>query len=161
MNTQKDSMAMVQRLAQGELSVKARLGYVALLLMSSATTAGILSLWVTEPMLPPRTQLAFFAMTLIGASWATLAVWALATRRILLARDRVIAGRMSVAFTGLFLAAAIAAVIISATTAAFAAMVTGAVMFVIALRVLAGARRRFAELNARRAELEMGLGKRV
>ena len=66
MNTQKESMAMVQKLARGELSVKARLGYVALLLVSSATTVGLLSLWLTEPSLPLRAQLAFGAMSLIG-----------------------------------------------------------------------------------------------
>ena len=53
---------MVQKLARGELSVKARLGYVALLLVSSAMTAGLVSLWLTEAFLPLRTHLAFGAM---------------------------------------------------------------------------------------------------
>ena len=143
MNTQMESMAMVSKLAQGELSVKARLGYVALMLVSSVMTVVIVSLWLTEAWLPLRTHLAFGAMSLIGISWLALATWALTTRRILLARDRVIAGRMSVAFTALFVAGAIAAVVMTATPAAFLALATGAVMFVVALRVLAGARRRF------------------
>ena len=104
-----------------------------------------------------RAQLAFGAMSMIGISWATLATWALTTRRILLARDRVIAGRMSVIFTALFLAGAIAAVAKAASPAAFMALACGTVMFVVALRVLAGARRRFAGLAARRAQLEHGL----
>ena len=41
MNSQMESMAMVRKLAQGELSVKARLAYVALLLVSSAMTVVI------------------------------------------------------------------------------------------------------------------------
>jgi hypothetical protein len=157
MTTQQESMAMVQKLARGEMSVKARLGYVALLLVSSAMSVGLLSLWLTEDHLPVRTHLAFGAMSLIGLSWAALAIWALATRRILLARDQVIAGRMSVTFTALFLAGAIAAVAISGEAAAFGAAATGAVMFAVALRVLSGARRRFAALSARRAELERDL----
>jgi hypothetical protein len=154
MNAQNESMAMVQKLARGELSMKARVGYVALLLVSSAMTVGLLSLWLTEAWLPLRTHLAFGVMCLIGIAWAALSIWALTTRRVLLARDRVIAGSMSVVFTALFLAGAIAAVVVAATPAAFAALSTGAVMFVIALCVLSAARRRFAELAARRAELE-------
>jgi hypothetical protein len=157
MNAQMESMAAVQKLARGEMSLKARVGYVALLLGSTAMTVGLVSLWLTEAYLPLRAQLAFGAMSLIGISWAVLASWALFTRRVLLARDRVIAGRMSVAFTGLFLAGAIAAVLVSGKPAAFGAAATGAVMFVIALRVLSGARRRFSELSVRRAELEREL----
>jgi hypothetical protein len=157
MNTQQESMAMVQMLARGEMSMKARLGYVVLLLVSSAMCAGLLSLWLTETYLPLRTHLAFGAMSLIGLSWAALSVWALTTRRVLLARDRVIAGRMSVAFTALFLTGAVVAVAVSGKAAAFGAAATGAVMFAIALRVWSGARRRFAELSARRAELEREL----
>ena len=157
MNAQMDSMVAIQQLSQGEMSVKSRLGYVALLLVSTAMTVGIVSLWVTEPHLPMRAQIAFGVMSLIGISWAALSTWALTTRRILLARDRVIAGWMSVTFTGLFLAAAIVAVAISGKAAAFGAAATGALMFASALRVLSGARRRFAELSARRAELEREL----
>ncbi len=153
MNTQKESMAMIQELAHGELSVKARLGYVALLLVASAMTVGVASLWLTESYLPMRTQVAFGAMSLIGGSWVALAVWALTTRRVLLARDRVIAGKMSVTFTALFLVGAIAAALRSGETAAFGAAAIGVVMFAVAWRVLSGARRRFAELSARRDAL--------
>jgi hypothetical protein len=159
MNTQNESMAMVQKLARGELSVKARLGYVALLLVSSAMTVGLLSLWLTEGWLPLRTHLAFGAMCFIGVSWAALSTWALSTRRVLFARDRVIAGRMSVVFTALFLACAIAAVFMTGKAAALGAAALGAVMFVIALRVLAGARRRYTELTALRTELEQELSR--
>jgi len=157
MNAQSESMAAIQKVSQGEMSVKSRLGYVILLLVSSAMTVGIVSLWATEAYLPMRAQIAFGVMSLIGVSWAALSTWALTTRRILLARDRVIAGRMSVVFTALFLAGAIAAVAMSGKAAALGAAATGAVMLAIALRVLSGARRRFAELSARRAELEREL----
>jgi len=157
MTTRMESLAMVRKLAQGELSVKARLGYVALLLASSAMTAVMVSLWLTEPVLPLRTQLAFGAMTLIGISWVALSIWALSARRALLARDHVIAGRMSVAFTALFLAGAIAAVLMGGKAAAFGAAAMGAVMFAMALRVLAGARRRYEALSARREALEREL----
>jgi hypothetical protein len=157
MNAKLESMAAVRKLALGEMSVKARLGYVALLLVSSAMTVGILSLWCTESYLPLRAQLAFGAMSLIGISWVALSIWALTTRRILLARDRVAAGWMSVVFTALFLAGAIVAVLVTGSAAAFGAAATGVLMFGIALRVLAGARRRFIELLARREELQRQL----
>jgi hypothetical protein len=157
MTTQRESMDVIRKLAQGEMSVKARLGYVALLLVSLAMTTGLVSLWATETGLPLRAQVAFGGMVLIALSWAAFSIWALTTRRVLLARDRVIAGRMSVAFTALFLAGAITAVVMSGKAAAFGAAATGAVMFALALRVLSGARRRFAELSARRAELERDL----
>jgi hypothetical protein len=120
-------------------------------------TVGLLSLWVTEAWLPLRTHLAFGAMSLIGISWVALSIWALTTRRVLLARDRVIAGRMSVVFTALFMAGAIIAVLMTGKAAAFGAAATGAVMFAIALRVLAGARLRYEELSVRRADLERQL----
>ena len=154
MSTQIESMASIRSLARGEMSMKARLGYVALLLVSTAMTVGLATLWLTEADLPARAHLAFGAMCAIGLCWVALATWALTTRRVLLARDRVIAGRMSVAFTALFLVGAIAAVAVSGEVAAFGAAATAAVMFAVALRVLSAARRRFAELSARRTELE-------
>ena len=153
MSPQMKSLQDVRQLARGELSLKARVGFVALLLMASGMTTVILSLWVTEAALPWRAQLAFGVMCLIGASWVAFATWALATRRPLFARDRVIAGRMAVAFTALFLAGGIAAAIVANNTAAYAVLFTGVAMLVVAIQVLMGARRRFAELLARRAEL--------
>jgi hypothetical protein len=154
MSPQIKSLQDVRQLARGELSLKARVGYVALLLVAASMTMVILSLWLTEAALPLRTQQAFGAMCLIGASWVTFAAWALATRRPLFARDRVIAGRMAVAFTALFVAGGVAAVIVANNTAAYSVLFTGVAMLVVAIRVLAGARRRFAELLARREMLE-------
>jgi len=157
MNKQAESMAAIQKLARGEMSIKTRLGYVALLLVSSAMTVVLASLWLTEPSLPIRTQVAFGVMAVIGISWATLSLWALTTRRMLLARDRLIAGKMSVGFTALFLAGALAVAFMSGEAAAYGAAATGALMLFLALRTLFGARRRFAALAAHRAELEREL----
>jgi flagellar biosynthesis component FlhA len=157
MNTQNDSMAKIRKLADGELAIKARLGYVALMLLALAMTTVIISLWFTEPYLPLRAQLAFGTMTLIGASWVVLSLWALTTRRILLARDRVIAGRMAVTFASFFVTGAIVACVISRSAAAFAALLAGLVMLAGALRILSDARRRFTELHSRRVELEGAL----
>ncbi len=151
-----ESLRSVLERAGSELSLKARLGYVALLLVSIGMTVVIASLWITEPSLPLRTHLSFGAMNLIGVSWAALATWALATRRPLFARDRVIAGGMAVAFTSLFLAGAFAAAIIASSEAAYAVMAMAAFMFALALKVRQRARRRYAELARRRAELEPG-----
>jgi hypothetical protein len=153
MNTQMKSLQDVRKLAGAELSLKARLGYVALLLVSTGMTVVILSLWFTEPALPFRTQLAFGAMSVIGLCWSALSLWALSRRRPLFARDRVIAGGMAVAFTSLFLAGGIAAVVMARNPAAYAVLGTGVVMLALAIRVWAGARRRFAELMARRSAL--------
>ena len=72
MNPQMKSLEDVRKLAGGELSLKSRLGYVMLLLVSIGMTTVIISLWLTEPALPMRTQWAFGVISLIGASWVVL-----------------------------------------------------------------------------------------
>jgi len=156
MTPQVKSLQDIRRLAGAELSLKARLGYVALLLMSTGMTVVIASLWLTETFLPLRAQLAFGVICLIGVSWATLAVWALSRRRPLFARDRVIAGGMAVTFTSVFVAGALTGAVIANNPAAYGALASGAVMLAIAIRVFVGARRRFTELAGRRAALEAG-----
>lgn len=153
MSPQMKSLQEVRQLAGGELSLKARLGYVALMLVSTAMTAMIVSLWLTEVDLPQRTQLAFGVMSVIGASWMAFSLWALLARRPLFARDRLIAGRMAVAFTSVFLVGAVAAVLITGHAAAYAVSFTGVAMLAAAIRILLDARRRFAELWVRRSAL--------
>ena len=153
MSPQMKSLQDVRNLADVELSLRARLGYVALLLVSSAVTAVIASLWLTEHALPVRTQWSIGTMCLIGLSWIALSIWALSARRPLFARDRVIAGGMAVVFSTMFVTGTIAAVILAGNAASYAALATGAVMLAAALKVWSGARRRFAMLMARRAEL--------
>jgi hypothetical protein len=153
MSPQMKSMEAVRQLSGAELSLAARLAYVALLLVSAGMTTVVVSLWATEAALPLRTQMAFGVMSVIGATWAAFAVWVLRARRPLFARDRVIAGRLAVTFTTLFLAGGLAAVVIANSGAAYGVLATGAVMWIIAFHVLRQARRRFEELSARRAAL--------
>ncbi len=159
MNPESISLKNVQLLAGAELSLKARMGYVALLLASAAMTAVVASLWLTEPSLPMRTQVAFGVMSLIGLSWCALASWALRARRPLFARDRVIAGGMAVSFTALFVVAALAAVAMVGSPATYGMLGTGVAMFALATALLFKARRRFAALAGRRLELERALAK--
>lgn len=154
MTPQMRSLQDVRKLASGELSLAARLGYVALLLASTSMMIIIAALWLTEAALPLRTQLAFGAMCVIGSSWAGLAVWVLRVRRPLFARDRVIAGRMAVAFTAVFLCGAIVAVIRVGSAASLGALGVGVAMLALAVRAWSGGRRRFAELTSRRTALE-------
>jgi hypothetical protein len=156
MNPQTISMDSIRRLANGELSLAARLGYVALLLAAAAMSTVVLSLWLTEPVLPARTQAAFGVMSLIGFAWSVFALWALSARRPLFARDRLIAGRMAVTFAAVFVAGALAAVIVSGSAAAWSALSSGGALLALAVGVWRGARRRVAALSARRSALEMG-----
>jgi hypothetical protein len=159
MMTREHSLESVRALARNELSFKARVGYVALVLAATIMIVVILSLWLTEPTLPVRTQVAFGLMTIIGASWVALASWALGARRLLFARDRVIAGRMAVAFTSLFVVGTGFAVVLGGGAAAFGALGAGLLMLGAAYRALSSARHRFAALAARRAELEQALSR--
>ena len=157
MTAQTDSLERIQAMARANLSLSARMGYVGLLLVSAAMTTVVISLWITEPSLPVRTQLAFGVMSLIGASWCALALWVLRARRPLFARDRLIAGRMAVTFTSLFAAAGLVSAVMLGSPAAYAAFASGVVMLAAAIAVFARARRRFAQLAARRQELERAL----
>ena len=68
------STADLRRLMDAELSQASRLGYVALLLGSLTMTVVVSSLWLTEPVLPTRTRIAFALMIVIGLSWTAFAV---------------------------------------------------------------------------------------
>lgn len=151
--------AELRHLTDAELSLPARVGYVALLLVSAAMAAVTASLGLTEPGLPLRTRIAFAAMTAIGLGWVAFAAWVLTHKRILYARHRIVAGRMSVAFTATFLAGALAVGLTTSQRAAFAAAGLGVVMLGVALWVLLRARAAYARLQERRMELERDLGR--
>jgi hypothetical protein len=158
MSEAKISVAEMQRLIAGELSLPARLAYTALLLVALAMTAVVGSLWMTEPSLPVRTQAAFGVMTAIGAAWVGYAVWVLTRRRVLLAGHRIIAARMAVAFTTVFAAGALVLAIWgSVGGAAYGAAGTGVVMLAVAIGMLLSSRRRFEALMERRRVLELEL----
>jgi hypothetical protein len=151
------SPASAHALVDAELSTAARAGHGALLLFAAAMTIVIGSLWMTEPSLPLRTHLAFGVMMLIGLSWVAYATWVLTTRRVLLGRHRVIAGRMAVTFASTFV---VGSLLVAATTghpAGYAAAALGAVMLAVAASLLVRARRQVARLAARRAEIRRAL----
>src|SRR3954470_12390869 len=122
----------LRQLVDSELSVTARAGHVGLLLISLTMTVGIVSLWATEPALPVRTRLAFGAMTVIGLSWSAFAVHVLTGRRTLYVRHRIMAGRMAVTFTSVFVAGALAVGYFASMKSAYVAGALGAVMLAVA-----------------------------
>jgi hypothetical protein len=138
-----------------ELSMPVRLGYAALGAAGLSMAGLAVSLLLTEPILPTRTQVAFGAIAVAGLAWAGYAVWVLRWRRVLFARHRVRAAQLAVAICGIFfLGAAIAG-----PPAGAAALVNGALTVVAALWYL-HARRRVSLLESRRRELEREAGGR-
>jgi hypothetical protein len=152
------SSAAVRQLADAELSVPSRFGHVVLLLAALGMTVVVMSLWLTEPALPLRTHVAFGIMSGIGLSWSAFAIWVLARRRVLFARQRIVAGRMAVTFAAVFTIGAVATVAATGAAAALAAAVTGAVMIAAAALILRRAHRASARLMARREAIERELG---
>ena len=150
----------VRALVDGELSLVARVGYVGLLLVSLMMTAGLGSLWVTELGLPLRAHVAFGVMVLIGVSWAIFALWVLTRRRVLLASHHVIAGRMSVVFTSVFLTGCLIMVAIVGGAASYVVSAIAVLMLGCAVAVLVRARRLRARLIHRRQTLERELAAR-
>jgi hypothetical protein len=146
-------------LVDAELSLRPRLGHVALLLAASMMSTVIIALWLTEPALPIRTQLGFAAMTAIGLSWTAFALWALTHRRPLFAGHAIVAGRMAVTFTSVFVIGALAVGRTAGGPAPYAAAAVGMVMAGCAVALLRRAHRASARLVARRGVLARELGK--
>jgi hypothetical protein len=135
-----------------ELSLPARLGHTALLVVAASVSALTASLWLTEPALPLRTHIAFGAIVVIGLAWTGFAWWVLANRRVMLANQRVIASWMAVGFTALFL---VGAVILRSRIGNGGVVVSAAFLAVASVNVVV-ARRRFVRLVERRRSLERG-----
>jgi hypothetical protein len=149
------SIADVQRLAAGQLSLRSRVGYAALLVTSLTMVVGVGSLWATEPALPARTHVAFAMIVAMAAGWSVFAAWVLSRRRILLGTDRVIAATIGVAFS------AVASVGTFALgywggggSAAYAAALIDAGLCLVAVVFWLRARRRLEMLMRRRRALE-------
>lgn len=147
-------VAGLERLARAELSFTARLGHVLLALVASAMTIVVLALWMTEPVLPTRTTAAFLLLALIGSGWVAYSLWVLTAKRVMLARHRVVAGRLAVAFSGTFAAGCVALGLTSdvAATGPATAMSLGLLGIAVVLWRRAEAAR--ARLLARRDALE-------
>ena len=154
-----ESAAALQRLLDTELSLPSRLGYVALLLAALTMTGVITALWATEPGLPQRAHIGFALMTAIGSSWIIFAVWALTHRRILFARHQIVAGRMAVTFTTVFLLGTLVVGYSTGRPDAYKATAVGIVLLGMAVVVLVRAERAFARLVSRRDALARELGR--
>jgi len=151
----KVSVADMQRLIAGELSLLSRIGYTALLLIALGFAGAIGSLWLTEPWLPLRTHVAFATMVAIALSWVAYSLWVLTRRQVLFAGHRIIAGRMAVAFCTIFVIGSLVTGIWGGGgRAAYGAAAFGVPMLAIAIGVLVSARRRFRDLMERRRALE-------
>lgn len=148
----------VSELLDQELSTRSRTGHVLLLLMASAMSAVVGSLWLTEPALPTRTALAFAVLTGMGLSWVAYAAWVLRTRRVLLGLQRVVAARMAALFSAVALAGALAVGLLAGVPAAWPAAAVFAAMLALAVALLVRAQRHYAQLRRRRAELAQRFG---
>jgi hypothetical protein len=148
----------LERLARTELSSSARLRYVGLGLVSSAMTIVVMSLWLTEPALPTRTAVAFAVLAAIGIGWVAFSVWVLSVRRVMLARQRLVAGRLAVLFAAAFAGGCLVLVAAGATPAAGPAALMGLGLLGVALVVWRRARNAHARLLARKDALEREVG---
>jgi uncharacterized membrane protein YfcA len=99
----------IQLMLRAELSFKTRATYLAGLLATASFSVALLSLWLTEPHLPVRTHVAFALLVAINIGWSTFCGWALAQRKVLYARQGVIAGRLAVLWSAVFVVGALAA----------------------------------------------------
>ena len=149
--------AELQRLTTRALSPLAQYGHVALLLASLMTSIMLAALLTTEPTLPVRTQLAFAVMLGIGAGWVSYATWVLRRRRPLMAKHRVVAGRMAVAFTALFFIGAGGMAMVTGTVAFQLATALAGGLVALALVALRTAHAEVARLEVRRQQLEREL----
>lgn len=148
------TVADIERLARTELSLPARIGHVTLALVASAMTTIVTSLLLTEPALPGRTRAAFAVLAAIGLGWVAFSAWVLRTRRVMLARHRVVAGRLAVTFTGVFAAGCLLFALTTRMPAAWPASAMSCSLLVAAVVLWHRAEADHARLLARRVQLE-------
>jgi hypothetical protein len=143
-----------QRLAL-ELSRAARIGHLLLLLTNVAIAIGVVSLLITEPVLPVRAQVALVLVLLIALSWVGFAWWTLTRRQVRLAGHDVIAGRMAVTYCGMLVGGSLVLTIVGPSPAAAGmSAAIGCVLLATAIVMLRRARRRLQQLRERRDALE-------
>lgn len=144
----------IRRIAEVELSTAPRLIHGALLAAALTMTVVVASLGLTEPDLPPRAAIAFAVLAAIGTGWTGYAIWVLTQRRVLYARQRVVAGWLAVTFTSIFTFGAFALGFAADLQAGFVAGGLGLVLMTAATLLLSRARRRLTALTARMRQLE-------
>lgn len=148
----KVSVEDMQRRVRAETGMPGRLAHTALLVAGLGMTTLSASLLLTESALPARTQAAFGAIAVIGIAWAAFAAWVLARRKVLFGRQRIVASRMAVAFTLLFLAGAVGL----RERIGYGGVFTAGLLCAAALGAWAQAHRRVAALMERRRALDSG-----
>lgn len=151
--------ARFAQLARVELSLGARIGHVLLALAASALTIVVASLWLTEPALPVRTSVSFAVLAIIGLGWTIFSVWVLTARRVMFAHQRVVAGRLAVAFCAAFTAGCVMLGLTTAAEAAWPAAAMGCVLLIVALVIWRRAETSRAALLARREWLEQEIAR--
>lgn len=149
-----DAIDLARRIARAELSIQSRIAHGALLAAALAMTMVLAALLLTEPDLPLRTRAALTVLAMIGAIWTGYAAWVLTQRRVLFARQRVVAGWLALIFTSVFTAGAFAIGIAADVPAGFAAGGLGLALVAGSGLLLARARQRLAVLLDRRRALE-------
>lgn len=149
-----DAIDFVRRIATAELSPQSRVAHGVLLAASLAMTVVLAALLLTEPDLPLRTWTALAVLAAIGMSWTGYAAWVLTQRRVLFARQRVVAGWLALIFTSIFTVGAFAIGIATDAPAGFATGGLGLGLVAASGLLLARARRRLAVLLDRRRALE-------
>lgn len=149
-----DAIDFARRIASAELSLQSRVAHGVLLGASLAMTMVLVALMLTEPDLPLRTRAALAVLAVIGTIWTGYAAWVLTRRRVLFARQRVVAGWLALIFTSMFTAGAFAIGIAADVPAGFAAGGLGLGLVAGSGLLLARARRRLAGLLDHRRALE-------
>jgi hypothetical protein len=148
----------IQRMLRAELSFKTRAMYLVGLLATASFAAALLSLWLTEPHLPLRTQIAFGLLVVINLVWTFFCGWALTRKKVLYARQGVIAGRLAALWSAVFVGGAL---IVGYTSGhargGMMAAMTGLVFLAFALVVLRRALARHQKLLRLRRSLDLDL----
>ena len=142
-----------RRLVRRELATRSRLGYLTLLLLAALGVAAVLSLWLTEPGLPPATHLAFAGLCAVGLAWVVFCGWVLTRRKVLYARQRIVAARLAVAFSALFSAGSLAVALIRQATGGYLASAFGLGLTAFAVAQLRRARQHHEALVQLRRSL--------
>lgn len=153
-----DARDAARRIADAELSSAPRIAHGALLAAALTMTLVVASLGLTEPNPPLRATLAFAVLAAIGSGWTGYAIWVLTQRRVLYARQRVVAGWLAVSFTTIFTIGALATGILAGVPAGFVAAGLGVALMAAAAGLLLRARQRLTMLSARLIELETARG---
>ena len=148
----------VRRMLRAELSFRRRAAYLAALLLTTTFAIALLSLWLTEPHLPARTHVAFALLVMINMGWSALCAWALAQRKVLYARQGVMAGRLAVLWSAVFVVGAVAAGYASGRAGAgLLAALLGMLLLGAAILMLRRATVRHQQLLLLKQSLEDGM----